>query len=80
MPSISFEPRHNSSKATSGLRFFSTHLYTATVQQRRNSTATHVTAEQGCDYSHFFTVRLTHKIAVKCFSHAQKLKDKRRAF
>jgi hypothetical protein len=31
MPNISFEPRHTSSKATSGLRFFSPHLYTATV-------------------------------------------------
>jgi len=31
MPSIFFEPHHTSSKATSGLRFFSPYLYTATA-------------------------------------------------
>jgi hypothetical protein len=34
MPSFFFEPYHTSSETTSGLRFFSPHLYTATVQQR----------------------------------------------
>ncbi len=33
-----------------------------------------------CDYSYFFAVCWTHKIAVKCLSHTQKWKGKRRAF
>jgi len=33
-----------------------------------------------CDYYHFFAVSWTHKIAVKRFSHARKLKDKGRVF
>jgi hypothetical protein len=33
MPSIFFEPYHNSSKDTGGLRRFHFHLYTATVQE-----------------------------------------------
>jgi hypothetical protein len=33
-----------------------------------------------CDYSHFFSVRWTHKIAEKCFIHAQKLREERSAF
>jgi len=33
-----------------------------------------------CDYYHIFAVRWTHKIAVKCFSHAQNPKAYRRVF
>jgi hypothetical protein len=33
-----------------------------------------------CDYSHIFAVGWTHNIAVNCFSRAQKLKAKGRAF